>query len=123
MPSINEHERIRRLLSGYVAFISALAIAVVTKSKEISNPELIISLLTLSLPSLIALLLLDYVVRIRQGGIQSASRGLAALLGFLPSLSGLSVLIANYSCISAVLFLLLTFGWVLIIYKVAKKTS
>ena len=78
-----------------------------------------ISLLALSLPSLTALIILDFVVRVRQKRKGSMYRGLAAALGFFPSLSGMMILIGHFSVIAAVLFGLLVAFWALMIYAVA----
>ena len=106
-----QHERWTRLVGGYTAFIAALLVATFAKSNDYPRSWIVISLLALSLPSLVALMLLDYTVRVVQGRRKSFFRGLAAALGFLPSLAAIAILIGHFSLIAAALFLLLTLFW------------
>jgi hypothetical protein len=108
-----QHERGSKLLGGYTAFVAALLVAAFAKSSDYPRSWIVISLLAVSLPSLVALNLLDFIVRVKQGRQKSASRGLAAALGFLPSLAAISILIGHFSMIAAALFLLLTLFWAL----------
>jgi hypothetical protein len=45
---------------------------------------------------------------------KSAFRGLAAALGFFPSLAGIAILVGHFSLIAAALFLLLPLFWALV---------
>jgi hypothetical protein len=109
------HERRSRLIGGYAAFVAALLVATFAKSNDYPHSWIVISLLALSLPSLIARILLDFIVLVKQGRQKSAFRGLAAALGFLPSLAAMAILIGHFSLIAAALFLLLTLFWALAI--------
>ena len=60
------HERGMKLAGGYLAFVAALLVAAVAKSNDYQLAWVVISLLALSLPSLVALILIDF-VRLRLG--------------------------------------------------------
>jgi hypothetical protein len=105
------HERASKLFGGYIAFVAALLVTVFAKSSDYPRAWIVISLLALSLPSLVALNLLDFRIRVIQGRQKSASRGLAFALGFLPSLAAVAILIGHYSVVAAILFVLLTLFW------------
>ena len=114
MNTIEEaHERISKLFGGYTAFVAALLVATFANSKEYPRAWIVISLLAVSLPSLVAYMLLDFVVRVKQIRKKSAFRGAAAGLGFFPSLLGVAALIGHFSVIASVLFVLLTLFWML----------
>ncbi len=108
-----QHERVSKLFGGYTAFIAALLVTTFAKSNDFARSWIVISLLALSLPSLVALNLLDFRIRLIQGRRKSASRGLAFALGCLPSLAAVSILIGHFSVIAAILFVLLTLFWFL----------
>jgi hypothetical protein len=114
-----DHERVAKLLNGYAAFIAALLIATIAKSDNYPHAYIIITLLASSLPSLIALLIIDFHVKVNQRRNASMFRGLASFLGFLPSLLGITMLIGHFSFIGGVFFLLLTVFWILAVYHVA----
>ena len=117
-----EHSEPRmKLFGGYIAFVAALLIATIAMGGEYLRAWVVISLLALSLPSLVALILLDFMARVRQEMPTSAMRRLAAALGFLPSLAAFVVLVGHFSVIAAVLFVILTFYWSVTIYAVATE--
>jgi len=118
-----DHERWSQVCGAYTAFVAALLIATIAKSNEYPRAYIVIALLASSLPSLVALVFLDYHVRVVQARRKSAFRGLAAGLGFLPSLLGIATLIGHFSLIGGVLFLLLTVFWSLSIFGVAVGAS
>jgi len=113
------HERWAKLVGGYTAFVTAVLVTMFAKSNEYPSAKIVISLLALSLPSLVALTLLDFIVRVSQSRKKSMFRGLASFLGFLPSLLAVAILIGHFSVVAAVLFLLLIVFWCLMIYTVA----
>jgi hypothetical protein len=113
------YERGVKLAGGYLAFVAALLVATVAKSKEYSLAWVVISLLAVSLPSLFALILIDLFVRVKQGRPTNAMRALAFGLGFSPSLAAIAVLVAHFSVIAAALFVLLTLYWSLTIFAAA----
>jgi hypothetical protein len=114
-----EHERFSKLLGGYTAFVAAILVATFAKSGDYPRAWVVISLLALSLPSLVACMLLDFIVRVKQTRKKSVYRGLAFALGFGPSLLGIAILIGHFSVIASVLFVLLTAFWCLLIFSVA----
>jgi predicted permease len=115
------HERVSKLVGGYTAFVAALLVTVFAKGDDHSSlwTVIVISLLALSLPSLVAWTLLDFVIRVRQQRQKSMFRGLAIGLGFYPSLIAIAILIGNFSRIAAVLFGLLVAFWRLAVHTVA----
>jgi UDP-N-acetylmuramyl pentapeptide phosphotransferase/UDP-N-acetylglucosamine-1-phosphate transferase len=113
------HERGTKLAGGYLAFVAALLVAAVARSNDYRLAWLVISLLALSLPSLVALILIDFVVSVRQGRPTNAMRALAFGLGFSPSLAAIAVLVGHFSVIAAALFVLLTLYWSLTIFAAA----
>ena len=113
------HERGMKLARGYLAFVAALLVAAVAKSNDYRLAWVVISLLALSLPSLVALILIDFIVPVRQGRPTNAMRGLAFGLGFSPSVAALAVLVGHFSVIAAALFVLLTLYWSLTIFVAA----
>jgi hypothetical protein len=113
------HERGMKLAGGYLAFVAALLVAAVAKCNEYRVAWVVVSLLALSLPSLVALILIDFVVPVRQGRPTNAMRGLAFGLGFSPSVAALAVLVGHFSVIAAALFVLLTLYWSLKIFAAA----
>jgi hypothetical protein len=107
-----------KLAGGYLAFVAALLVAAVAKSNDYRLAWLVVSLLALSLPSLVALILIDFIVPVRQAKPTNAMRGLAFGLGFSPSVAALAVLVGHFSVIAAALFVLLTLYWSLTIFAV-----
>src|SRR5208283_1342203 len=101
-------ERGMKLAGGYLAFVAALLVAAIAKSNDYRLAWVVISLLAVSLTSLVALILIDFVVPVRQGRPTNAMRGLACGLGFSPSLAAIAVLVGHFSVIAAALFVLLT---------------
>jgi hypothetical protein len=71
--------------------------------------------LAVSLPSLVAQDLLNYIVGVKQGRTKSMHRGLSAFLGFGPSLLGMAVLLGHFSIVASVLFVVLIVFWSLAI--------
>ena len=112
---IELHERRSKLFGGYITFVAALLVATIAKSSDYPRSWIVISLLALSLPSLVALTLLDFIILVRQGRRKSMFRGLAGTLGFLPSLAAVAILIGHFSMIAGVLFALLVIFWALVI--------
>jgi hypothetical protein len=109
------HDRRSRLFGGYIAFVAALLVATIAKSSDYPRSWIVISLLALSLPSLVAWTLLDFIILVRQGRRKSMFRGLAGMLGFLPSLAAVAILIGHFSVIAGLLFGLLIIFWALAI--------
>jgi hypothetical protein len=113
-----QDERQSKLVGAYTAFVAALLVATFANSKDYSHAWVVISLLAVSLPSLIAYMLIDFVVQVKQMRNRSAFRGAAAGLGFLPSLLGITTLIGHFSVIAGVLFVLLTLFWMFALHAV-----
>jgi hypothetical protein len=106
-----QHERRSKLVGGYIAFTAALLVATIAKSNDYPRAWIVISLFALSLPSLVAWSLLDFIILVKQGRRKSMFRGLAGMLGFFPSLAAVAILIGHFSVIAGVLFVLLTIFW------------
>jgi hypothetical protein len=68
-------------------------------------------LLAVSIPSLVAFDLLTIIVRVNQSRPTSWSHGLAAILGFVPSLAGMAALLWHFCAVASVLFVVLVVSW------------
>jgi hypothetical protein len=88
-------------------------LALIASSRPVARAPLIVSLLAVSLPSLVSWLLLDFVVRVKQGRKGSIVRGLAIMLGLAPSLVALVLMLGSFSWLAAVFFLVLIAWWFL----------
>lgn len=109
----SEYELVLRTFGGYTAFVSALFIALLTILKDYPHARLAAALLAASLPSLVAYLILDRTIRVRQGRRHSAARGLAVLLGIFPSFFAIIVVVWGISRIASVWFFLVSAYWYL----------
>ena len=114
-----DHDHLAKLFNGYTAFVTALLFATIAKSAEYPRAWVVITLLASSLPSLVAWVRLDYHVCVNQGRKASGFRGLALLLGLLPSLLGITILIGHFSITGGALFLVLTVFWTACVFGVA----
>ena len=103
--SKEQHERNAKLLGGLHCLRCAVLVATFAKSDDYPRAWVVISLLALSLPSLVACMLLDFIVRVAQTRKKSAFRGLAFGLGFGPSLLGIAILIGHFSVVASVLLI------------------
>lgn len=112
------YERKAKLTGAYIAFVAALLVAVAAKSSDFPEAGILIALLGLSLPSLCAYAMLDHMV-VAQQRDKSATRGLAGLLGFVPSLLAVVVVIAQFSVLTAILFVVLVLFWAHALVNVA----
>jgi hypothetical protein len=115
-----EYERRAKLFGGYTAFVAALLVATIVKVADAKGADyphayVVIGLLAVSLPSLVAMDFLDFIVRVRQQREKSMYRGLATGLGFGPSLLGIAGLIGHFSVIAGVLFGILVVFWCIVI--------
>ncbi len=99
------HERVVKLHGAYTASIAAGVVSLISGDPHISTQGWVISLWCLSLPWLVTLLLLDYIVREGQKRESSASRGLAALLGYGLSRLGTAALLGVDAWIAAAMVL------------------
>jgi hypothetical protein len=111
-PQKKEHER---LWGGYTAFIAALLVATTATSRDFPHAWVIISLLAVSLPSLVAYMLLDFTVRVKQNREGSVFRGLACVFGIFPSFVAATMVIGHFSVIAGLLFILLALFWIFVI--------
>jgi amino acid transporter len=109
------HERGAKIINAYIAFILSLLLALTFKNENIEYSNTIISLIALSLPSLIVINFIDYIVRVKQERKNSMFRGLAAGLGFIPSLVAIILFIASFSIIASILFTILIIFWIIIL--------
>jgi len=108
--------RTRRLaLSSYVAFVTALMLAVIAANHTIANSSVVIGLLAISLPALAALL---YVDTLNWEGLEPARdmiRWIVGAVGVGLSGSGFLLMLWNFSRV-AVFLVALQFGvWYLLI--------
>jgi amino acid transporter len=115
------HERGVKIINAYITFILSLLLALTFKNENIEYSNTIISLIALSLPSLIVINFIDYIVRVKQERKNSMFRGLAAGLGFIPSLVAIILFIASFSIIASILFTILIIFWIIILVMMANK--
>lgn len=116
-------ERNYKLIGGYAAFVAALVAIALLSPPAWHWAWIPMSLLALSLPSLIAFLLLDFGARVLQRRQVSMFRGLSLALGLLPSLMGIEILICHLSWIAGISFAALTLFWLAITCAVAVSGS
>jgi len=95
------HERVVKMHGAYTAFIAAAVISLISGDGHLRLEGWSICLWTLSLPPLITLLLLDYIVRVCQRRKASGIRGLMTLLGYGLSNLGTAALMFNFSWVAA----------------------
>ncbi|MDN5107117.1 hypothetical protein PJV93_08090 [Aliarcobacter butzleri] len=110
-----EHERGSKIINAYIAFVLSLLLAITFENDSIKYSVYIISLITISLPSLIAINFLDYIIRVKQKRKNSIFRGLAAFLGFIPSLIAIILFVASFSIIASIIFTILILFWIIIL--------
>ena len=113
----DKQAHVGKILGAYIAFIIAVLFAVAARADDFNAATVICSLLVVSLPSLVALYLLDPIVD-AQKRAASASRGVAVFLGFTPSLTALVMVISSFSVIAATLFAVLVIAWSVWIFVV-----
>jgi len=102
-------------VGAYIGFVVAVLVATLALSATYRRASIVIPLLALSLPSLVAFLMLDYHVIMRQKRRVSTTRGLAFGLGFIPSVTAISMLVGHFSFTAGVLFPILIVFWFLAI--------
>jgi len=109
------HERGSKIINAYIAFILSLLLAITFKSESVEYSNVILSLIIISLPSLISINLLDYIIRIKQERKNSLFRGLAVGLGFIPSLIAIILFTASISIITSIIFTILILFWIIVL--------
>jgi len=109
------HERGSKIINAYIAFILSLLLAITFKSESIEYSNVILSLIIISLPSLISINFLDYIIRVKQERKNSVFRGLAAGLGFIPSLIAIILFTASISIITSIIFTILILFWIIVL--------
>ena len=93
-----------KALGGYIAFIAALIVALLSGDGHIKTEGAAICFCILSLPPLIALFCLDRIVRALQKREKSAVRGLMALMGLGLSTIGIASILWHFSVFAAILY-------------------
>lgn len=101
------HERFTKLVGAYTGFVAAAIISLISGDGHIKSENWAICFWALSLPPLVALLLLDFIVRVRQSREKSKIRGCMAFLGYGFSNLGTASLLTHYSWWAAIIFLVL----------------
>ncbi|NPT62460.1 hypothetical protein [Paraburkholderia elongata] len=109
------HSLRSRMFGAYTAFVAAALLASITNSGVIGGGRLVVSLLALSLPALVAQLLLDRTVTVIQRRKVSLYRGLARWIGFVPSIAAFTLLVGHVSVVGAVFFALGCFYWFFVV--------
>ena len=109
------HERGSKIINAYIAFILSLLLAITFKSESIEYSNIILSLIIISLPSLISINFLDYIIRVKQERKNSVFRGLAVGLGFIPSLIAIILFTASISIIASIIFTISILFWIIVL--------
>jgi hypothetical protein len=117
------HARVVKIHGTYTAFIAAAVVSLISGDGHIKTEGWAIALWTLSLPWLIAYLLIDFSVRTQQKRRVSTTRGITAMLGYLLSNLGTTSLLSNYSWIAAVTFVISILVCILYVSEVAALGS
>jgi len=112
---LDNHKQGISRIGAYIAFIISLLLVITFDSEQIKYSSWIISLMFISLPSLIVVARIDYLVRVQQNRKRSMFRGLATFLGFVPSFIAIILFVASFSIIASIIFTLLTFFWMIVI--------
>lgn len=112
------HERIFKITAGYLGFVAALLVLVLAAGGDCHPRRLIEVAFALSIPSLAAYLLLDYSVRVAQRRKESAMRGLAMLLGYVPSFIAIVATLCHVSWLAGIVFFCAAVFWFLVVYGV-----
>jgi hypothetical protein len=105
----------RTAISGYLAFVAALLLAVIASNQAIANSSVIISLLATSLPALAAWL---YCESIAWAGLEQARRivrGMVTTVALTLSVGGFLLTLWNFSRLAVFLIILETAVWYLVI--------
>ncbi len=113
------HSRLRGAIYSFLGLLIAIMLGVLIKGNEIDGASTILIMLAVSIPSLVAVVFLDFHLRVQQKVKVSLIRGLAFGLGFIPGLLAIAFVIANVSVAAAVIFVVLTVIWLGIVSLVA----
>jgi len=116
----DQRERNRILFGGYTAFVAAMWILTLAIGAGWSHAWIVNALFAFSVPALMAMMQLDSILRVVQSRNVSAFRGFALLSGLIPSLAGVTILIAHFSRVAAVAFIVATAFWSVAVFGVAK---
>lgn len=100
-----------KMLGAYTAFVGAALLASVTNAVAIGGGHVIVSLLALSLPALVAQLLLDRTVTVIQRRKASGFRGLARFVGIGCSMAAFTLLVGHASVFAGVVFVFGSVVW------------
>jgi len=104
-----------KFIGAYTAFVAATLIASITNASAIGGGKLVVCLLSVSVPALVAHLLLDRTITVIQQRKKSAYRGAALGAGVFPSVIAFAVLIAHVSTVGAVIFVLGCVYWFFVV--------
>jgi hypothetical protein len=99
------HKRVEKMLGAYTAFIAAAVISLISGDGHIKSENWAICLWVISLPWLISIVLIDFIVRGQQRQ-KSATRGFIASMGLGFSNLGTAALLTHYSWIAAIVYLI-----------------
>lgn len=125
IPDKDRRERASAILKGYIAFISALLFLLLANGDKWPWVWLPSILFALSLPSLIAAELLTYKILIEQEPHittwVNVWRGLAMLLGLIPSLTGVSIVVWHIQRYAGFGFAGLILFWVVVLFRISKR--
>ena len=101
-----DHKRVWTIIGAYTAFIAAACLAAVGANRGSSYDAWAVSLWAISLPYLCGAMLLDYRVRVVQRRQNSKVFGLLIGVGGASSYLGTTAMVASFSWLGALIFLL-----------------
>lgn len=119
-PTSADFEFSRKLTTGYMAFVAALSVAILAIGKDSYPWTRIFPLLMVSLPSLVAALILE---SRRAGALApgaSSWLGFAYAFGLLPSLYGITLLVSHFCTIAGVIFPILCIFWAEVLRRIGR---
>jgi hypothetical protein len=116
--SPEQHQRIHSLLIGYAAFLFAFFLGLSSFTEKTANVSVVMGLILISLPSVISLLLIDFIVRVKQRREASAIRGFAFFMAFAPGVFALGIYVWPYAWWASVIFGILIPLWAFLVIEV-----
>ena len=111
----------RTILKSYAGLLTAIIIAIFTRYKDVNNLWLILSLLSVSIPSAIGSLNIE---RITDHGKANNSESLclaSTVLIYVPSIIAISLMIGTMTTFAGTVFATMSFGWLVFIVRLRRS--
>ena len=115
-----EHQkRVQGLIFSYATFLLAFFLGISSFTEKSQINSIVLGLILISLPAVVFLALIDFVVRTRQARKDSAIRGMAMLFTFAPSLFALGLFVWPFAAWATVIYFLSFFMWIFLFLEVS----